>query len=96
MIITNTILYCVLHTLRPKMKLFEMYEFINVIEKMNFSEYTHERKRILELINGDMFFQIKLWPKKILMMFFHRPQSDRETMVVFLFLYGKFLWLIIR
>ena len=55
------------------MEVFEMCDFVNAITNMSSSKYTFERKKLLDMINGDMFFPIRFWPKKMVKKFF--PQT---------------------
>ena len=55
---------------------------------MRTEDFTNERKRIFQLLNGDLFFPIKPWPKNIKKRFFNKPHSDKDTMILFLFFHG--------
>ena len=41
------------------------------------------------LIDGDIFYYIKMWPTELRRRFFRKPNTDQDTMVLFLFFLGK-------
>lgn len=53
------------------------------------TQFTTERMRLLQLINGDVFFKLSKWPKSMKRLFFKKPHSDKETSVLLYFLIGK-------
>ena len=65
-----------------------MVQYMIEIKNMNVETYTNERKRIFQLINGDIFFPINSWPNNIKKKFFNKPHSDKDTMILFLFFHG--------
>ena len=49
-------------------------------------EISEKRKSLLSEINGDLFFSINQWPKKIERVFWKKPIGDQETFVLLIFL----------
>ena len=47
------------------------------------------RKDILDIIDGDVFFPLKLWPQKIKLAFFQKPITDAKLFQLMLFLIGN-------
>ena len=68
----------------------EMRCYVQDIKNMKSEHYTLRRKFILEIINGDVFYPINTWPATLRKKFFKKPLEDKDTMVVLLFLYGKY------
>ena len=60
-------------------------EFKNTFKQENISK----RHNLFNLINGDLFYPLKLWPHKYITMFWKKPISDRETFELFLFFIGN-------
>ena len=58
-------------------------EFVWTSSRVEISE---KRKSLLSEIDGDLFYSIKLWPKKIERIFWNKPISDQETFVLLIFL----------
>ena len=58
-------------------------EFVSTSSRVEISE---KRKSLLSEIDGDLFYSIKLWPKKIERIFWNKPISDQETFVLLIFL----------
>ena len=46
-------------------------QYVIEIKNMNTEDFTNERKRIFQLLSGDLFFPIKSWPKNIKKKFFN-------------------------
>ena len=66
----------------------EMVQYVIKIKSMNTGDYINERKHILRLLNGDIFFPINSWPNNVKKVFFNKPHSDKDTMILFLFFNG--------
>ena len=58
-------------------------EFVSTSSRVEISE---KRKSLLSEIDGDLFYSINLWPKKIERIFWNKPISDQETFVLLIFL----------
>ena len=52
-------------------------------------EVIEERKKLMEVIDGDAFFPLKRWHKDMCLIFWQKPPSDTETFKLVLFLLGN-------
>lgn len=52
-------------------------------------EMCKERNVLLGLLDGDVFYPMKIWPRWLKLMFWKKPLSDSETFKVFLFFIGN-------
>ena len=61
-------------------------------EKLRFLSKTEVMERRLDLfnvINGDAFFPLQVWPQDMKRIFWSKPQSDLETFKLMLFAVGN-------
>ena len=47
------------------------------------------RKELLEVLNGDIFYHMNVWPQQYILKFWNKPISDQETFELFLFFIGN-------
>ena len=50
---------------------------------------SQERKYLLNLMNGDVFYRLSIWPAWARRMFWKKPLEDADTFKLALFLYGN-------
>ena len=62
--------------------------FKDFVLKSSGIEISKKRKSFLSEMNGDLFYSINLWPKKIERVFWNKPIDDQEK-----FCSGKCSWL---
>lgn len=67
----------------------ELFEYANVLFSINIVELRQKRRELLELINGDLFYQLHQWPQNYRLLFWKKPLSDNDTFKMFLFLTGN-------
>ena len=48
-----------------------------------------KRKELFNLLNGDIFYPISLWPHNIQLKFWNKPSTDQDTFNLFLFFFGN-------
>ena len=72
----------------------EMEEYCRKLFSLTEVGYRGERLRLLKLINGDAFFALKEWTSVTKTLFFRKPLSDVNTLVLLLFLVGTFLFML--
>ena len=48
-----------------------------------------ERRDLLALLDGDLFYPLRSWPRWVEMAFWKKPMSDEETFKVVLFFIGN-------
>jgi len=66
----------------------EKTRYLNKIKTMDANQYREERLEILSIINGNVFYPLCSWPRKIVLAFFKKPHTDKDTLIIFLFLRG--------
>ena len=53
------------------------------------AEVVEERRQLTRLIDGDIFFPLKSWPKEMRLIFWQKPMGDTEMFKLVLFLIGN-------
>lgn len=53
------------------------------------NETMEERRRLSGIMNGDVFFDMKLWPVWMKRIFWQKPLTDTNTFILTLFLFGN-------
>ena len=72
-----------------KMNKNELVNYYKKINALSSVEFEKERLQILWLIDGDIFYHLRMWPTELRRRFFRKPNTDQDTMVLFLFFLGK-------
>lgn len=55
----------------------------------NRQQFIRERRQLLHLIDGELFYSLHLWPQSYKIMFWQKPLSDNNAFRIFLFLIGN-------
>lgn len=93
--VTTEITFCkipIVHSHNPKntiMEKEEMKTFLLNTRTMDHKKYLEKREELWHLIDGEIFYSLKLWPSKLKRIFWHKPLNDAEVFKMFLFLYGN-------
>jgi hypothetical protein len=66
-----------------------MEEFKRFVLTCTAHEISKKRRALFQDINGDIFYPISLWPKKMERLFWRKPIRDDETFQLLLFLVGN-------
>ena len=53
------------------------------------SDITQERRDFFQLLNGDIFYPISVWPQDIKLLFWKKPIGDTDTFKLLLFFLGN-------
>lgn len=48
-----------------------------------------ERRMLYQIIEGDAFFPLKIWPRNVIRMFWCKPMRDKEAFAFFMFFVGN-------
>lgn len=48
-----------------------------------------ERQQLFNMVNGDVFYSLKLWPQWMKQVFWKKTLTDKDTFVLTLFLFGN-------
>ncbi len=67
----------------------ETVQFWTRLQDASRSDIAKERRQLSSLINGDVFFDMHLWPGWIKPIFWSTPLTDRQTFILALFLIGN-------
>ena len=59
------------------------------LKLMTRAEIVEERKELLKMLNGDVFFKIALWPRWVERAFWRKPISDSDTFKLAIFFIGN-------
>ncbi len=68
---------------------FEMKELWNRMQSWNKPMICERRRELSLLINGDVFYAMKVWPCWMKEIFWRAPISDKNTFILVLFLLGN-------
>lgn len=52
-------------------------------------EVVKKRIEMVQLLDGDLFYPMDVWPSWVESTFWHKPMSDEETFKIFLFFVGN-------
>ena len=55
------------------------------IRPLSRPQISHLRLDLFQLLNGDIFYPIKIWPREIQTLFWKKPTSDADTFKLLLF-----------
>ena len=61
----------------------------NSFLQLPMSVITQERRRLFQLLNGDIFYPISTWPRDIKMLFWKKPIGETDTFKLLLFFLGN-------
>ena len=64
-------------------------EYLGRILILKEQEFKRERWNVFKEINGEVFYNMKHWPRLIRRLFWKKPPSDEETFKLLLFLWGN-------
>lgn len=67
----------------------ELQIYANYIFNSGRQTFLLERMQLFNLINGEIFYPLRTWPKHLRIIFWLKPQSDNEAFQLFLHLYGN-------
>lgn len=59
------------------------------ILQTNQPSISDQRRTLFQLLNGDVFYPVQVWPKKILSTFWKKPIGDKDTFQLMLFFLGN-------
>ncbi len=66
-----------------------MKELWTVMQSLKMEAICERRRDLSKLINGEVFFPMKVWPHWMKPIFWRNPRSDKNTFILVLFLLGK-------
>ena len=66
-----------------------LHFFNTQIWHLSRQQISQERLRLFQLINGDIFYQIRTWPRDMQQIFWKKPTGDEETFKLLLFFIGN-------
>ena len=55
----------------------------------NYRRISEHRRALFQLLNGDIFYPVQVWPKKILTTFVKKPMGDQDTFQLVLSFLGN-------
>lgn len=67
----------------------ELNDYYFFLRMATCTSIRHERRKIFAIIDGEVFYRLKLWPEWMKQVFWNKPLTDKSTFVLFLFLYGN-------
>jgi hypothetical protein len=68
---------------------FQGTSYCNFVESASYETIKNERMSLFKIIDGELFYSMKDWPKSTKQVFWKKPLSDKETFIVTLFLHGN-------
>lgn len=67
----------------------DMLRYAESIANVSKVHYVNIRRDLLHLIDGEVFYELKKWPKSYRRIFWKKPLSDMDTFKLYLFLHGN-------
>lgn len=64
-------------------------EYLRSVQQMSRHIICEERKQLLQLLDGEVFYSLRLWPNAVKQIFWSKPTTDKDSFQVYLFLFGN-------
>ena len=67
----------------------EISQFTSYLQSISRTNISRVRSQMLSMIDGDVFYPLRAWPKWIKLLFWSKPLTDKGTFQLTLFLIGN-------